>query len=530
MEYQSKDHNEHQSKDCNMRHNKDYNEHHNKDRKMRHSKWKKTCESFLDEAMEYNDLPGLVIGVLRGGESWTGARGVRDVRTGDLLREDDIFHCASVSKLFTSAAIMKLVEAGELHLDDRLCDILPEMFPYEEGERIGNAHTETCTPDSQPCTPDSQPCTPDSQPCTPDSQPCTPSIQPRASVASYQFSDPRAHDIRLWQMLTHTAGIGDVKDYRWEECLTGETALADYVHSEEVTGQPLLWAPGTGGFRYSNIAYEILGHIVSVKSGMPYETFIRKHLLDPAGMTDSTMLTCQRFRANPGESLTGSPVNLPSGAPVNTPADTPEVAQTAVAVNTPAATPEVAQTAVAVNTPAAKPEAAAAGAPEAAPAAAFPGAPGRLLTDEIRRRNAAAAAGWHPMALPHEKAADRSIVPVKFYPYTRSHAPSSTLTSNAEDLLRWAAAHMKGSGADPHIWHEYAEVPNNREKMGLGWFMRKQGGYSLYGHEGTDDGFRASLWICPELELGIVVLSNLSGAPVKKLNKKLFERILQEGI
>ena len=77
-----------------------------------------------------------------------------------------------------------------------------------------------------------------------------------------------------------------------------------------------------------------------------------------------------------------------------------------------------------------------------------------------------------------------------------------------------------------HIHYEYATVPNNGEKMGLGWFMRRQKGYQLYGHEGTDDGFRASFWICPELDLGIVVLSNLSGAPVKKLNKKLFDRLV----
>ena len=53
--------------------------------------------------------------------------------------------------------------------------------------------------------------------------------------------------------------------------------------------------------------------------------------------------------------------------------------------------------------------------------------------------------------------------------------------------------------------------------------------YQLLGHEGTDDGFRASFWICPELDLVTVVLSNLSGAPVKKINKKLFNTIADSG-
>ena len=49
--------------------------------------------------------------------------------------------------------------------------------------------------------------------------------------------------------------------------------------------------------------------------------------------------------------------------------------------------------------------------------------------------------------------------------------------------------------------------------------------YTLYGHEGTDDGFRASFWICPELDMVTVVLANLSGAPVKRINKRLFEAV-----
>ena len=130
---------------------------------------------------------------------------------------------------------------------------------------------------------------------------------------------------------------------------------------------------------------------------------------------------------------------------------------------------------------------------------------------------------------------------VEHYPYTRSHGPSSTLTSTLEDLLIWGDVHIAGfrkannvpanvllsAEAYTHIGYEYATVPNNGEKMGLGWFMREQEGFRLYGHEGTDDGFRASFWICPELEIVTVVLSNLSGAPAKKISKELFGALVQ---
>lgn len=386
------------------------------------------CNAFMDETMELNDLPGFAVGVYCRGRVFTGARGVRDILTKDSMRADDIFHCASVSKLFTASAVMKLVEAGILSLEDRLSDMLPDLH----------------------------------------------------------IADRRYKDIRLYQMLSHTSGLGDLEDYRWYAPETGAAALSDYVHSPEVCGRPMLWEAGVGGFRYSNICYEILGFLVSEKSAaltggehLSYEDFIRRFLLDPAEMRDSTMLTFERIGVREGE-------------------------------------------------------------------------PCPLITEEIRRQNHYGedndSAGQRIfMALPHRRAEDRSLSPVKYYPYNRCHAPSSTLTSNVSDLLKWACVNMAGfaeteaggSGQDvspsgrilsPENYRlmsrEHAEVPNNREKMGLGWFMRQQRGFRLCGHEGTDDGFRSSFWICPRLQTAVVVLSNLDGAPVKKTNKKLFDRLL----
>lgn len=368
------------------------------------------CEEFLARTMELNDLPGLAIGVSMGGDRWMGTAGTRDKVTGDPLETGDVFHCASVSKLFTSTAVLKLIDAGLLNYEDRLTDILPDL----------------------------------------------------------KLTDERAEDIRIWQMLSHTSGIGDVDDYRWEEALTADTALADYVYSQEVRDLPMLHEAGGGRFDYSNIAYEILGHIVSVKSAeytkategreehLPYEDFVKRYLMEPAGMKNSTMKTYERIGVKAGE-------------------DCP------------------------------------------------------LITEAIRAQNATAGTdpSATPMALPHEKREDRTIVPVKYYPYTRAHGPSSTLTSDLEDLLAWGESHLAGrhlsDDACTHAGYEYATVPNNGEKMGLGWFMREQRGHLLRGHEGTDDGFRASFWICPELEMVTLVLANITRAPVKKINIRLFD-------
>ena len=141
------------------------------------------------------------------------------------------------------------------------------------------------------------------------------------------------------------------------------------------------------------------------------------------------------------------------------------------------------------------------------------------------------------MAVPHVKNETKHIVREPYYPYNRAHCASSTMTSDIYDLEKLAQAHIKGSrGEAPYqllkketyklMWEKRTEVPNNGEGMGLTWFIREQNGYTLYGHEGTDDGFRASFWICPELDMHITVLSNMTKAPVKKISKGIFDIII----
>jgi CubicO group peptidase (beta-lactamase class C family) len=135
------------------------------------------------------------------------------------------------------------------------------------------------------------------------------------------------------------------------------------------------------------------------------------------------------------------------------------------------------------------------------------------------------------VCMPHTKDAEKHIIPERYFPYNRAHGPSSTLTSNPADMRKWGTAHLtkKLLKAETYeeAWRPYAQVPNNGEHIGLGWFIRKQKGYTLYGHEGSDDGFRASFWICPELDIQIFVASNISQAPVKKINKNIFEIITE---
>jgi len=332
--------------------------------------------------MDLYDIPGISVGVYCSGDAFTGAKGFSNYEAKTLLQTNTVFHCTSVSKLFTSMGIMRLTEQGKLSLADRLCDIVPWM----------------------------------------------------------SIADKRWENITIGSMLTHTSGLTDINDYRWEEHRTDENALREYALSDEVAGRKLLWEPGDG-FRYSSMAYDLLGLVITEVSGIAFEEFMKREIFDPLGMDDTTFLS---------ESD---------------------------------------------------------------------------LTD---------------IAMPHSKGRDRVIRLETTYPYTRQHAPSSTLKSTAADLIKWTGSILDSAGLR-NMWTPQAEVPDTGEQMGLGWFIRKQdvstetheagenekSRYTLVGHEGSDNGFRTSFWMCPELGIATVLLCNLTDAPLKKLNKKLFSMIMK---
>ena len=347
---------------------------------------KEKLDDFLNKALVNYDLPGLAAGVRVGEMSGSGrdefvyrsAAGYKDYIDKKPLHPDHIFHMASVTKLFVGTSILQLWERGLLEPDEYLTEYLPW----------------------------------------------------------FRMKDERYRDITIRQLLSHTSGMPDVKDYRWDAPETDEGALERYVRSPEVKDAHLLWAPTDGRFSYSNIGYEILGVVIAAVSRMPFENYVRKNIFIPLDMKNSTLLTYERgiYReAGPEENL----------------------------------------------------------------------------------------------CTPHEKDQENHIVRSKHFPYNRAHGPSSTLTTNILDLEKWGKAHLqhlllKRETYDA-AWKKQALVPNNGEIIGLSWFCREQNGFMLYGHEGTDDGFRASFWICPQLDLCISVCSNISGAPVKKISKQIFD-------
>src|SRR5262249_45091037 len=89
-----------------------------------------------------------------------------------------------------------------------------------------------------------------------------------------------------------------------------EGALERYVRS--LDDKVLRWAPGKE-FRYSNMAFEVLGDLVAKASGRSFEDYVEEHILKPVGMKSSTLLF---KKADPATLATGYTLKKDTVVPV----------------------------------------------------------------------------------------------------------------------------------------------------------------------------------------------------------------------
>lgn len=156
------------------------------------------------------------------------------------MKADSFFWIASMSKPITAAALMVLVDDGKVKIDDPVEKYLPEFKDVWVAAEKDRDHIVL----KRPKTP-----------------------------------------ITVKHALSHTSGMpfGSSVEFPTRDVLP----LALSVRSYTIT--PLNAEPGTK-YDYSNAGINTAGRIVEVVSGMPFEEFLQKRLLDPLGMKDTTFL------------------------------------------------------------------------------------------------------------------------------------------------------------------------------------------------------------------------------------------------
>ena len=99
------------------------------------------------------------------------------------------------------------------------------------------------------------------------------------------FPDPDiASKVTIRQLLLHSSGMGDIFDQPGSEKLGSMMELKDFLPL--FAHKPLAFAPGSRTL-YSNAGYIVLGMVVEAVSGENYYSYIKSHILQPAGMSHS---------------------------------------------------------------------------------------------------------------------------------------------------------------------------------------------------------------------------------------------------
>ncbi len=108
-----------------------------------------------------------------------------------------------------------------------------------------------------------------------------------AKVSRYLPSAPYADEITVRQLLQHTSGLWNYGDYAFQTGLTGTRTTPTAILAMAAK-HPLTSSPGSK-WTYSNTGYVVLGLIVEHVSGEPLAKYEREHILQTAGMTQTTM-------------------------------------------------------------------------------------------------------------------------------------------------------------------------------------------------------------------------------------------------
>lgn len=202
-------------------------------------------QNVIANGTESSRIPGLAVQVAAPDWTWTSAAGNANLDPQVPAESDMRFRIASVSKTFTATAILKLAEDGKLGLNDSIDKWLPEKY----------------------------------------------------------LNKIRDHsNITIRMLLQHRSGLADYDEELLirQQMSKPDTPVTTDTAIFQGLDKGLLYKPGTN-YTYSNVGYLLLAKIVDNASGMSYEGYIRKIIIEPLGLKDTIMPTSPAIDIIPGK-------------------------------------------------------------------------------------------------------------------------------------------------------------------------------------------------------------------------------------
>ena len=204
-------------------------------------------QRYVDE----NKLAGIISMVARHGKiAHLEKVGMMDIEAGKSMEFDTVLRIYSMTKPITSVAVLMLYEEARFHLSDPVSRFIPGFADVK--------------------------------------------VFLRKTDSGVELADLE-REITIRDLLTHTAGLSygfeedSYVDSLYQKRVWAQGKRDPRVTLEEViealTHIPLLFQPGTR-FQYS-MATDVLGYLVQVVSGMPFDDFLKQRIFEPLGMVDT---------------------------------------------------------------------------------------------------------------------------------------------------------------------------------------------------------------------------------------------------
>lgn len=200
----------------------------------------KKFEGRFESYLKHWNIKGASMAVANNGKIvYTRGFGVADTIVNKPVNPSDLFRVASISKLITAAAIMRLAEDGKISLEDKVFG--PEGILNE--------------------------------------------------APFNNYVDRRVENISIENLLNHSGGW----TVRYGDPLFKHSIIAKSIGKKgELTSKEIIayqlrrrlnFTPGTRSY-YSNLGFVILGEVIEKVAQMPYETFVKLNVMYPIGVYD----------------------------------------------------------------------------------------------------------------------------------------------------------------------------------------------------------------------------------------------------
>ncbi len=176
-----------------------------------------------------NHIPGISFGLVVDGQLvYKNSYGYTDIEKKIPVNSSSLFRIASMSKSFTCMAILKLRDEGKLNLDDPAYLYIPEL-------------------------------------------------------KNLKYPTADAPQITIRHLMTHSAGFPEDNPWGDRQLADTDKDLIEFIGKQISFSNP----PGIA-YEYSNLGFALQGKIITKVSGMRYQDYIKKNILEPLGMKTTT--------------------------------------------------------------------------------------------------------------------------------------------------------------------------------------------------------------------------------------------------